>query len=456
MQPGRAQSATGSIIPPRRKGAAHCLATRRRARKIRRRNRKSSRHPDRPLFLYYLNPLPVKAHPWFYSWVRCAAIKRFDRGDIGFIGAPWQLHPPTTGEYPDWVHDEVGEIADAGWDEALKVEVPADLCSQIADSQETPLDLLRTQALHGFQIYRDWLFEQLLPLRDRYHIEAIITHLNCKSLDDVAGYLRVPVIHEESGNLREPAFKFSTRLFDFRGANGNSEFDQRFLARGELPAPAAESITERYATDATKAEMNPATEPEFEVGIALQVEDDSNIVAYNNGWDSLRLIYKARQVFPDKLILVRPHPLSLFGLQDLQSRGLATVDNSASSMEFISKCKRILTINSSIAFEAIAAGKPTYVLGDSPLAGMAYRQFDRHVRDQMRGIPLLREKLEFYALNYLIPMDLWLNPEYYRFRLGAPSEAEIRSRHLEAIELACRRAENEGRNFDHSASTVQL
>jgi hypothetical protein len=52
----------------------------------------------------------------------------------------------------------------------------------------------------------------------------------------------------------------------------------------------------------------------------------------------------------------------------------------------------------------------------------------------MREIPLLREKLDFYALNYLIPMNLWLNPEYYRFRLIAPSEGEIRNRHLEAIE----------------------
>jgi Capsule polysaccharide biosynthesis protein len=383
------------------------------------------------LFLYYLNPLPVKAHPWFYSWARCAAIKRFAPGDIGFIGAPWQLTPPSEGEYPDWVH---------------QIEVPEDLCAQIEGSQETPLDLLRTQALDGFQVYRDWLFEQLLPLRDRCHIEAIVTHLNCRSLDDVAGYLRIPVIHEEAGNLREPAFKFSTRLFDFRGANGNSELEQRFLARGDLPAHCGESIIERYATDATKSEMNAAKEPEFEVGVALQVEDDSNIIAYSNGWDNLRLIYKARQVFPDNLILVRPHPLSLFGLQDLQSRGLATVDNSLSAMEFIGKCKRILTINSSIAFEAIAAGKPTYVLGESPLACMAYRHFDRRARDQMREIPLLQEKLEFYTLNYLIPSSLWLNPNYYRFRLGAPSEGEIRSRHLEAIEAACRRAEHGGQN----------
>jgi glycosyl transferase family 99/capsular polysaccharide biosynthesis protein len=399
------------------------------------------------MFLYYLNPLPVKAHRWLYSWIRCAALKRFAPGDIGFIGAPWQLRPPSVGEYPGWVHYEVGEISDAGWDEALKVEVPADLCAQITDSQETPLDLLRAQVLDGFQVYRDWLFDQLLPLRDRCHIEAIITHLNCKSLDDVAGYLRIPVIHEESGNLREPAFKFSTRLFDFRGANGNSDFEQRFLARGAMPADGKASIIERYATDATKAEMNAAAEPEFEVGVALQVEDDSNIIAYNNGWDNLRLIYKARQVFPDSRILIRLHPLSLFGLQDLHNRELGTVDRSGSAMEFISKCKRILTINSSVALEAIAAGKPTYILGESPLASMAYRHFDRRVRDQMRDIPLLQEKLEFYALNYLMPMNLWLNPDYYRFRLRAPSEAEIRSRHLDAIEISCRRAERGGQNL---------
>jgi glycosyl transferase family 99 len=394
------------------------------------------------MFLYYLNPLPVNAHPWLYSWVRCAALKRFARGDIGFIGSPWQLRPPSEGLYPDWVHRQVGGICDAGWDDALKIEVPAELCNQIADSQDTPLDLLRAQAVDGFQAYRDWLFEQLLPLRDKHHIEAVVVHMNCKSLDDVAGYLRIPVIHEEVGNLREPAFKFSTRLFDFRGANGNSEVEQRLLTRGDLPAAPRESIIERYATEATKAAM--AAEPEFEVGVALQVEDDSNVIAYGNGWDNLRLIYKARQVFPGNLILVRPHPLSLFGVQELRSRGLGTVDTSGSAMEFISRCKRILTINSSVAFEAIAAGKPTYVLGESPLAGLAYRHFDRRVRDQMRGIPDLKEKLEFYAVNYLMPSGLWLNPDYYRFRLTAPTEAEVRRRHLAVIEQACARAEGGG------------
>jgi Capsule polysaccharide biosynthesis protein len=366
---------------------------------------------------------------------------------VGFIGAPWQLRPPSEGLYPDWVHRRVGDISDAGWDEALKIEVPAPLCTQIADSQETPLDLLRAQALHGFQAYRDWLFEQLLPLRDSHHLEGIVTHMNCRSLDDVAGYLRIPVIHEEAGNLRKPAFKFSTRLFDFRGANGNSEFDQRFLARGELPADPAESVIERYATDATRAQMNATGDPEYEVGVALQVEDDSNVVVYSNGWDNLRLIYKARQVFPADRILVRPHPLSLFGLQDLPNRALAVVDNSRTAMQFIGKCKRILTINSSVAFEAIAAGKPTYILGESPLAGLAYRHFDRRVRDQMRDIPLLREKLEFYTLNYLIPMNLWMSPDYYRFRLTAPAEADIRKRHLEAIEASCRSAKHGVRNL---------
>jgi hypothetical protein len=396
------------------------------------------------MFLYYLNPLPVKTHLWMYSWMRCAALKRFAPGDVGFIGAPWQLRPPSDGLYPDWVHRKVGDISDAGWDEALKIEVPAELCTQVADSQETPLDLLRAQALHGFQAYRDWLFDQLLPLRDRHHIEAIVTHMNCKSLDDVAGYLRIPVIHEEAGNLREPAFKFSTRLFDFRGANGNSEFDQRFLARGELPADCGETVIERYASDATKAQMSATGEPAFEVGVALQVEDDSNVIVYSNGWDNLRLIYKARQVFPAGRILVRPHPLSLFGVQDLPNRDLAVVDNSRSAMEFISKCKRLLTINSSVAFEAIAAGTPTYILGESPLAALAHRHFDRRVRDQMRGMPLLRQQLEFYTLNYLIPMNLWMKPEYYRFRLTMPSEAEIRRRHLEAIEALCRDAEHAG------------
>jgi hypothetical protein len=387
------------------------------------------------MFLFYLNPLPVKAHLWLYSWIRCAALKRFRPEDIGFIGAPWQLVPPSDGLYPTWVHDEVGTISDNGWEGALKIEVPANLCEQIADGYETPLDLLRAQALDGFQIYRDWLFEQLVSLQERCHIEAIISCLNCRSLDDVAGYLRIPVIHEEAGSIREPAFKFSTKIFDFRGANGNSEADQRFHGRGhDLPSECALDFIERYGSDATRAEFNERADPDFEVGIALQVEDDANVVTYNKGWNSLRLIYRARQIFPANRILIRPHPLSLFGLGDLQGRDLAVIDNSRSAMEFICKCKRVLTINSSVAFESIIAGRPTYILGDSPMAYMAYRHFDSRVRDQMRDIDRLPEKIMFHAFNYLVPRILWLDPDYYRFRLAAPSEVAIRKRHFEAIE----------------------
>ena len=289
------------------------------------------------------------------------------------------------------------------------------------------------------RFYRDWLFEQLVSIQERCHIEAIISCLNCKSLDDVAGYLRIPVIHEEAGNVREPAFKFSTKIFDFRGANGNSEADQRFQALGhDLTSECGLDFIERYGSDETRTEFNKGADPRFEVGIALQVEDDSNVVAYNNGWDSLRLIYRARQVFPSHLILVRPHPLSLFGLRELQGRDLAVIDNSSSAMEFICKCKRVLTINSSVAFEAIVAGKPTYILGDSPMTGMSYRHFDRRVREEMRDIPLLPERITFHAFNYLVPKALWLDPDYYRFRLAAPSEAAIRMRHLEVIEQSCR------------------
>jgi glycosyl transferase family 99 len=277
-----------------------------------------------------------------------------------------------------------------------------------------------------------------VSIQKNHRVQAIISFLNCKSLDDVAGYLRIPVIHEEAGSIREPAFKFGTKIFDFSGANGNSEVDRRFQSRDhELTSDCGLNFIEQYGGGQTSTEYNRRAEPEFEVGIALQVEDDSNVVIYNNGWNSLRLIYKARQVFPSNQILVRPHPLSPFGVGDLQDRDLAVVDSSTSAMEFICKCKRILTINSSVAFEAIVAGRPTYILGDSPMANMAYHHFDRRVRDQLRDIPLLREKVAFYAFNYLVPRTLWLDPEYYRFRLASPSEIAIRKWHFEAIEQYC-------------------
>jgi len=386
------------------------------------------------MYLFNLNPLPTKANIYLYSWIKSIALKQFQTDQIALLGAEWQLLPPSTDEYAPWVTELIGTPNDNGWNDVVKLCVPSDLVRRVSDSCETPLRLMKKQINTGFQEYRDWLYDTLVNFSLTNPIAAIVTPINCRSLEDVAGYLGIPVIHLEGGAIREPTFKFSSFMLDFRGVNGNSEFDIRYNQSkyaGLTPTLSLSALQNKILSEHYKSYLQAPIEAEYEVGVVLQVEDDSNSVAFSNGWTSLDLIFKARQVFPPELILIRDHPLAHFRLTNPDNMGV--IDQSASSIEFIRRCKRILTVNSSVAFEAILLGVPTYILGDSPLRSMAYNTFDRHVREQLKPISDIEERLNFYCFNYIIPRSLWMNQEYFDFRLRKPTEGEIRKRHLEAL-----------------------
>jgi hypothetical protein len=161
---------------------------------------------------------------------------------------------------------------------------------------------------------------------------------------------------------------------------------------------------------------------DYEIGVALQVEDDSNLISFSNGFDSLRLLFKALWVFPKNLICIREHPLSKFMIK---SDEFGCLDSSESAFIFISKCKRLITINSSLAFESLIIGKETYLLGKSPLTVFANQNLDRNLIYNFPAEDELNEFINIFLFVYLIPNWLWLNDEYYKFRLSSPSIQEI-------------------------------
>ncbi|MFX9097312.1 hypothetical protein ABTN72_20125, partial [Acinetobacter baumannii] len=81
----------------------------------------------------------------------------------------------------------------------------------------------------------------------------------------------------------------------------------------------------------------------YDVGIVLQVENDSNILAFSNSFDNQALLDYAEGSFIGKKI-VRPHPGSHFRL--IENPGYEIDNNNLSIIDFLKKCRKILTINS--------------------------------------------------------------------------------------------------------------
>ncbi|EJN23477.1 membrane-bound metallopeptidase [Pseudomonas sp. GM79] len=244
--------------------------------------------------------------------------------------------------------------------------------------------------------------------------DAIVSCLNCPSLEAVAEASGVPVIHIELGPLRAPNYRW-TAYFDFSGVNGNTEAESRFQkvasTFGDQPTT-VEKLREFFI--ACDYDFTPST-PDRSVGVPLQVEDDSNLIAYSNGYDNNSLIAYARHLEKEDL-LIRAHPNSQFAPKTTDSE----IDDSANSIEFIGKCREIITINSSVGLEALLFERKVTALGDNSFA------FINQATSEQDKV----NRLGFYLFSYLIPFDAAFSPSYIRFRLQNPSELEILKWHM--------------------------
>lgn len=257
-------------------------------------------------------------------------------------------------------------------------------------------------------------------------IEFITSWCNCPSLNAAAKPLGIPIIHNELGPLRKPDYH-GTIYFDFNGVNGNTSFEQ--LAHSLLakkPSWKPKEHTELLSTLATQIPATPPSKnqnPEKEqfLGVPLQVEDDSNILAFNNGWTNFSLLARARYLAGDTAILVRSHPKGLLYYPPY----LGTKDLSSTASAFIQRCKKVISINSSVALEAALYGKPIEVLGEASFT--CFSENSHFHREYPKALPLL---FDAYCFAYLVPETLLFNWEYYRWRITRPSLKEVRQFHL--------------------------
>lgn len=255
------------------------------------------------------------------------------------------------------------------------------------------------------------LFEaELIRIKKEFNIKAVVLWANCPSVKEIANRYQIPVIHNELGPLREPVY-LPTCYFDFSGVNGNTEAARRFENY--------EAKNDKYTDFGRVAllslfikDQKPVRNfDEYEIGVPLQVEDDSNIIAYSNGFNNLEVINYAKS--QAEKVSVRKHPYGRIDYKDIDSGS-----EDLTPQEFIASCKKIITINSSVGFEALLWGKPGEILGDSPFSFINY---------QSEGFVYA---LRFALLHYLVPFDFLFKIDYYDWRITQPDEDSIAEKHL--------------------------
>lgn len=367
----------------------------------------------------FLLPFPLRGAPAPYLWVYYRLLSSFDERML-FIASEdytrdpqcwqdeqrWELLPGNARrlEYRVPTRAEIDRHAYRFVDESV-------FAALLAECGGNPIAAFR-RLLSARVACLDAAFADILAQSDARDIEAILTWCNCPSLEAAAAARGIPVVHLEIGPLRWPHYR-PTAYFDFRGVNGNTEAAQRYAASGMRADAGFDVAALRRFFHLADADGVPP--PPYRLGVALQVEDDSNLLAFGRGFDNQSMLAYAQLREPDG-VLVRSHPGSLFALKP----GWYAVDDSPDSIAFIRRCRKLLTINSSVGLEALLLETPVEVLGDC-----AHRFVAEATDPRERAA-----RLAFYLFAYLVPMASIFDANYVRFRLSRPMESAIVARHL--------------------------
>lgn len=387
------------------------------------------------MLVSFLLPYEARYSQALYLWIFYKQLNHFKDNQIVYIGNKNYFIAPSLLQrnYPDKV--ELLEQQQY----LLGYSIPSD--EQVKTAKKYIIDATIFEDLEAKLItnHQTWKFlltnrysalefelnKALTHIEQQYGpIEGILNWCNIPSLNFLGKQKNIPVIHNEVGPLRKPFYQ-QVAYFDFSGVGGNTESALRFKnfqkekldGNKEVPILSRQELLLMFS----KPEYHPMfldkDSSQYDIGIPLQVEDDSNILAFNNGWTNMELIKYTYSKLSQN-ILIRKHP---GGHLDYDKVCPNKMDDSISAIEFIKKCKKIITINSSTAFEAVLLGKRIQVLGDS--------SFNLFMGIDLDSKEMLF-RLNFFLFGYLIPYRLLFDYDYLQWRLTRPTEIEIYMYHF--------------------------
>ena len=265
-------------------------------------------------------------------------------------------------------------------------------------------------------------------LKQHPDLKNIIVWRHNESISQVAKKYNLTVIEMELSGVRKPNYNFGLSYFQFSNKYSEKEFNKRYenyqkeIKLKEFPYLTRKELVSLLIS---KKEINNIVEEEYDVGVALGLRNDYETLSTNSITNEN--ILKDLRGFESKNdILIRKHPANYN--YNYKYENLYTLDNSVSSIQFVSKCKKIISSVSNIALEAMILGKTSYTLGKMPFVKFCYNNLNYN--DEF---VISIEDLNFLIFSYYVPYELALSEEYINFRNTNPSEHDIYMYHYNYI-----------------------
>lgn len=367
-------------------------------------------------------PYPIRSIKAPYLWVYYKQMSSFNNNEILFIGSKEYRKDPKL--FDDSRYEpKLNSAEHSGYSVPTIEKIES---YQFYDFDNTVFAKLEQTHNHNSnQIFRHLLTERIEEIENylsdlfelitqKHNVVAILSWCNFPSLDRIASKYNLRIIHNELGAFRKPYYQ-PTAYFDFCGVNGNTESQKRFEEfANTMNEDLLLGLDEIREIMFLSKIVDLKEDERFDVGAALQVEDDSNILAFSNGFDSISLVRWIADNYPNHSLNIREHPSGY-----LKYDKLGHIDTSVNSIVFLLKCDILITINSSVALEALLFEKRIKILGDNPFA------FLMNVDENQK-----RMALNFAVFGYMIPYDYLFDRDYYMWRLSKPTESEIFHKHL--------------------------
>lgn len=261
-------------------------------------------------------------------------------------------------------------------------------------------------------------------------IEGFLTWCGAPFLSRIAKKYNIPVISFELGPLRPPVFRKTAYL-----ETGNlyksgtlQERYERFAQEGGCPYIfSRKELLALTLLPSSMTEINLCdAKAEYKAGLAWSLSNHNGKRFVSESEIASELMKN----FNPSEILFRNRP----GSKNEALTEMFCQDDSQSSLDFVSKCERVYSIRSNVAFEAMLMGKPSYILAKeiSPFGFMS----SNDVSDMTLSSPSM-DFTNFVVFSYLVPYEIILEPDYLRWRIAQPSEREIFMCHL-MYYLKCR------------------
>lgn len=377
------------------------------------------------MFLSFLHPFPIRNTEAPYLWVFYKQVMNFSPDEICFMGSEdYFLEPAHYQAQNRWEfreecqHSNVYIIPTEKKIAAYRKYILAkDLFVPLAEKYQKCSNMiwqyLLTQDYSPLSEAIEHIVKEITA--EGIQIDAFLAWCNTPSLDKIAKKYGKPVIYNEVGPLRYP-FYLSTAYWDCSGVNGNTSAHKRYLrfleefqnSKHKPEILGLQQLQELFMLRRDGTECQTA----YSAGVPLQVENDSNMLAYSNGFNNLNLCDTVNGKYDKGDVLIRKHPGGYFLLAD---NAFGVTDVSPSSLSFIYKCRTIYTINSSVGLETLLQGREVVAYGDCPY------KFITNLKNTDERLLALN----FFVFCYLIPYVMLYDSEYYRWLLQGQEEIKI-------------------------------